>query len=98
MQMASTYRQRGPAVNDEKDTKTRTATSDHAKETQEITNYAQGQNEIHHSRGGYNFDWDARAEGYNCANHASIPQEFKKSHLSHFYITSQLDLVAAPSK
>jgi hypothetical protein len=64
MQMASTHRQRGPAINDEKDTKTRAATPDHAKETREIMKCAQGQNAINHGRGGYTFDWDARAEGY----------------------------------
>jgi hypothetical protein len=31
---------RSPAINDEKDTKARTATLDHAKEIQEIMNYA----------------------------------------------------------
>jgi hypothetical protein len=40
MQIASTHGQIGQAINDEKDTKTGTATSDQVKEIQEITNYA----------------------------------------------------------
>jgi hypothetical protein len=40
MQMASTHGQRGQAINDEKDTKTGTATSDQVKEIQEMMNYA----------------------------------------------------------
>jgi len=64
MQIASTHGQIGQAINDEKDTKTGTTTSDQVKEIQEITNYAEGQNEINNSRGDCTFYWGAKAEGY----------------------------------
>jgi hypothetical protein len=46
MQMVSIHRQRGLAINDKKDTKTSTATSDQVKETQEIPNYVEGQTQL----------------------------------------------------